>query len=238
MIKQIQQDITPDFPDSHYGRKLKSLFRAYGTNYDFCKFYQSDNDFIGIYNQNMIYTGNGINNLVEFKIFVDINSPDEIEVPEKLSKTKNFDGYRKINRAYYEFAHGSYQENMDVDENPRLDDVFDIVKEGFDVKDNYREWMTDISHRVRHGVSKCYIWNNTTATCHFIENNVAFFGQISTKQSERGKGNARQLLYYLQDKFAKQGITCALYAQQHRWSFYDSLGFKAIYTDNYYKKEE
>lgn len=238
MITQISDKNQLIFPDNYYGNKLSSLLNAYGTNYDFCRFYKSDDGFIGILNSAMVYTGELISDIEEFETFVGLISPSEIEMPFSVGNVIEICGYNKIPRVMFEFSDGDYPENMNVNENPKLDEVFEIVKDGFGLEKYHDLWLTDTSHRIRHGVSRIYLWEKTTATCYFVNNNTAFFGQIATAESERGKGNARKLLYWIYNKMKCEGKRATLFAQPHRTGFYREIGFKEIYNDFLFVKEE
>ena len=238
MITQISDKNELIFPDNYYGNKLSSLLDAYGTGYDFCRFYKSDDGFIGILNSAMVYTGDLISDIEEFQTFVGLISPSEIEMPFSAGNAIEISGYNKVPRVMFEFSNGDYPENMDVDESPKLNEVFEIVKDGFGLEKCYDLWLTDTSHRIRHGVSQIYLWEKTTAACYFVNDKTAFFGQIATAASERGKGNARKLLYWIYNKMKVEGIRATLFAQPHRTGFYKEIGFKEIYNDFLFVKEE
>ncbi|HNX64613.1 MAG TPA: hypothetical protein PKI60_05450 [Oscillospiraceae bacterium] len=238
MITQISDKNELIFPDNYYGNKLSSLLDAYGTGYDFCRFYKSNDCFIGILNSSMVYTGELISDIEEFETFVGLNSPSEIEMPLISENAIEISGYNKVPRVMFEFSDGDYPENMDVDENPKLNKTFEIVKDSFGLEKCYDLWLTDTSHRIRHGVSQIYLWEKTTAACYFVKNKIAFFGQIATATSERGKGNARKLLYWIYNKMKGEGIRATLFAQPHRTGFYKEIGFKEIYNDFLFVKEE
>ena len=69
----------------------------------------------------------------------------------------------------------------DVEMNPSLDDVYKILSEGFPNILDYPLWLTDTSHRCRHGVSHIMTYKNaTTATIMFdIDDNV-LVGEVAT----------------------------------------------------------
>lgn len=225
------------FCDNHYGRELTSILRAYGTGYDFCRFYKSDNGNIGIFNSSMVIDSENIEDTEEIKMFIKMNVPTEIKMPIKLAEKVDVYGYSKTERTLFQFIEHDYPEKIEVEESPNLKEVFSILREGFDIDNKYEMWLTDTSHRVRHNETKLYKYENTTATMYFEVNGEAFFGQIATASKDRGKGNARKLLYYLADKMNVEGKTATLFALPHRKSFYKEIGFKEIEKDILFVKE-
>ena len=248
MIKQIFEldSVFNYLTENYYAYKLISHFKAYGTKYNFCRFYivelnEKTEAIICIFNSSMVVatvkgfycTDAFIEDIITF---INMNSPNSIEMDSSISKKfipiieKE---YSRIERTYFEFVEGNFDRNIIVNENPNLDTVFPILAEGFEeIKNNYELWLTDTSHRVRHGLSKVFLLeNHTTATMYFQENGVAFLGNISTSPNYRGKNYARTLLYYLYNNFKKQDIKAYLFAKENRKSFYEQIGFKSILTD-------
>ena len=113
--------------------------------------------------------------------------------------------------------------------------MFKILDEGFDIKE-YDAWYADTSHRIRHGISETFLWNSTTVTKLFDIDDFVFLSYIATGKADRGKGRARQLLYYLCSKFEKQGKTVYLFAKDERVSFYEGIGFQPVSCDIFYEK--
>ena len=114
-----------------------------------------------------------------------------------------------------------------------LDDVFNVLKTSFPaIARSYELWLTDTSHRVRHGLSQSFLLGDfTTATIQYIIDGVALIGHVATIPEERGKFHARHLLYWIGERLTLDGFTVKLYARPHRVSYYEEIGFKEIGTD-------
>ena len=232
MIRQITEEC-PVFSDSWYGKKIHAYVEAYGLSYDFCRLYSSDQGgMMLVYNSTMICDGNFDKN--ELEEFVSILDPVNIEVSDNFFKPV---GYEKIRKTLFK---GTADENSvraeEVKVNTCLDDVYVILEESFGLKE-YDMWYADTSHRIRHGMSDVFLWNNTTVTKLFDVNNYVFLSCIATGSKDRGKGRARQLLYYLCSEFEKQGKSVYLYAKDERVSFYESIGFKPVSSEIFYEKK-
>ena len=100
------------------------------------------------------------------------------------------------------------------------------------IANSYDLWLTDTSHKIRHGLSQCFMLGNfTTATIQYICDNTALVGHVATIPEERGRFHARKLLYWLGEKLNKEGVNVRLFARSHRVSYYEEIGFKEIGRD-------
>ena len=81
--------------------------------------------------------------------------------------------------------------------------------------------------------SKIYLYNNcTTATVIYDVDDHVLIGQVATKKEARGKGYARELLYWIGHSLSLEGKTVKLFALDYRESFYKEIGFKAVSAEN------
>lgn len=217
MIEEIS--VLPVLRDDYYSRKIRAHYKAYGTDYDFMKFYKiGENAVLSKFNSGVVISSGGNFDMNELMFFLETLCPSEIETDSEIF----IPHYEKVKRTLFSFPDVSLDEEIEVDNNPKLDDVFSVLKTGFDIEDVYSEWLTDTSHRIRHGVSKVYLYGKTTATMQFCDENNAFFGMIATHPSDRGKGKARKLLYHLKNEYKRE---CTLFAKDERVSFYEGAGF-------------
>lgn len=248
MIKQIfsQQEfefekLTPNC----YTRKLKSNFNAYETKYDFCRFYKSETTsikaIICIFNSSMLvatientdFDDEFINDLITL---IKMNKPTMVEVDkliaQKLQQPLSDDYDFKI-RTEYEFEKEIEPLDITIDESPKLDDIFNIVKVAFPaLADTYEMWMTDTSHRLRRNQAWLYCYHNSsTLMVKYILDGYALIGQVGTLPEARGNNYARKLLYYTINKMQKQGIRVCLFAREKMFSYYEELGFTPVLID-------
>lgn len=234
MIERLSGRAPKRLDESYYMRKILANYRAYGTDYDFASFYEGENIAVSVFNGNMTICASEGADTGELEEFIRFSLPYEIELPYEVSKRMELYGYKADNRTLFRFEKGEYSDDTKIDDNPKLDGVFDILKTGFSLDGLYDEWLTDTSHRIRHGVSRFYRYENTVAGMLFEDSGICFFGQIATLPSDRGKGHARRLLRKLYDEI---GGECQLFARDERVSFYKSIGFTEIYTDRIYTLE-
>ncbi len=234
MIKQIFEYDNSDFTDSWYGKKIRAYLEAYGTGYDFCRLYKADSGGrILVYNSTM--TADGEFDRDELHGFINMLNPVTVEVSKRipLQLDESYTAYTKTL-----FKGVSRENNIDsgaVMKNSQLKDVYNILEESFGLTE-FDAWYTDTSHRVRHGVSDIFLYGNTTVTKLFDVDNFVFLSHIATGTADRGKGTARNLLYWLCDECKKQRKDVYLYAKDERVSFYEGICFEAVDKDIFYEK--
>ncbi len=232
---------------SHYARRIKSHYYAYSVGYDFSSFFAVQREgvtvgVISLFNSSMIvgavqgYTFND-DEIEELAIFIRMNLPHSVELDPIFSSRL----YPLVKELYSvdlrtQFAYRGKPQTSDlqVDEVPRLDDVFEILSESFpDLEKSYELWLTDTSHRVRHGLSQSFLSDGcTTATIQYIIDGTAVIGQVATKPEFRGRHHARRLLYWIGGRLTADGYDVRLFARPHRVSYYEEIGFAAISHDN------
>lgn len=244
-LENIDKSILEKLNNDHYSRRVKSNLEAYGTKYDFCRFFElflcdKTQLLISIFNSTMVVAGcsdmildSDLKN--DLLTLISMTKPQTIEMSVVIADVVKSDlcDYEQCDRTEFEFVTKNHLPNMTVNDCPKLDDVFDILKTSFPaIANSYDLWLTDTSHKVRRGLSQCFILGNfTTATIQYICDNTVLVGQVATIPSERGRFHARKLLYWLGEKLYKEGYNVRLFARSNRVSYYEEIGFKAISKD-------
>ena len=89
---------------------------------------------------------------------------------------------------------------------PKLQDVYGILQEGFPNLLDYPIWLTDVSHRCRHGMSHVLTYrNSSTLTLVFDWKDQVLVGQVATRAAQRGSGYARDFLRWTAQWLAHEG---------------------------------
>ncbi len=232
-MKQIFDGISERLTNSYYGYKIMAAYLAYGSEYDFCKFYSCGDGTVHIYNSSMVIDGNA--DMSELKILIEMLKPVSIEVSREMT-LRIYDEYIAKQRTLFHAKSGIYDVDLDdVKVNSFTDECYNILNESFDNIGDFDLWYVDISHRIRHKVSDLYLFDSTTITKQFNINGFCFLSHIATARPERGKGTARKLLWYLAEKFKSEGSETYLFAFENRKTFYESIGFELVYEDIYYE---
>ncbi len=219
------------------GKKLLAYFKAYGGEYDFCQFfrisYENAAGYMFLLNSTLVICSNDDLPAEETSDFIKMHLPFRIECPQNmidsLSKISN---YQLLRRTLFKLKPDKVSDNFneaDIEFNPKLSDVYDILKEGFPNLTDYSLWLTDTSHRCRHGVSHVLTYkNSTTVTIVFDQENNIMIGQVATRAANRGSGYAGDFLKWLAAWLVEMGKEAVLYALDIRRSFYQQIGFEEI----------
>lgn len=145
----------------YYGRKIRANYLAYGLDYDFCRFFtvasENGGGTLSVCNKSAVLSGNGDIDFEELFEFLGLCGCESFEYPSRFGEKGN-SYWRSVKRTLFEFSPCAKALGW-LDESPKLDDVYKIVSEGFpELSGCHPEWLTDISHRVRHGVSKVFLF--------------------------------------------------------------------------------
>ncbi len=216
-----------------FSLKIGAALYSY-DGYDFCGVYAGENILIGrYYNDFIIRTDECLTDETaeELLLFLTIWGWGEVlcgfETGKRLAR---LDGMDYTENVLLKFSSGLIPENEttpyfdDLKENPLLDTVFPIIKDGFpDVV--YEDWYTDISHKVRHKISKVYVYGGATATVMAETEKAAFVSLLAVKKELRGRGNAKSLIRSLGIHFEDQKKEMSLLCRDELVPFYKKAGF-------------
>jgi GNAT superfamily N-acetyltransferase len=218
------------------GKKMLAYMRAYGPNYEFCRFYKITDEtgvgFMFIINSTLIICGDGnLEPNQEIDLFVSMNVPFRIEGDQKILEGITIpERYQVLNRTIFELIPDdtpleAIEEHVEF--NPNLPDVYKILSEGFSNIADFSLWYTDTSHRCRHSISRVFTYrNSTTASAVFDIGSTVLIGQVATNKAARGRGYAREFLKWLAKFFNGLGKRAYLLALDVRVSFYKEIGFR------------
>ncbi|MGN0638332.1 MAG: GNAT family N-acetyltransferase [Huintestinicola sp.] len=234
MIKLITDPSELVLDKSYYSGRIEAACKAYGTGYDFCRLYSFDKGSALIYNCSAVISGE-CDDTAELQSFIMINSPETVECPPHMAERLTLDGYEKRRRTMFERKAVPQTENCP--EAASLMKMYEIVKCSFG-ETELDMWYADMSHRIRHGVSKAYMYKNAACACvDFIYEGAAYISQVAVMPAERGKGFGRKMLETISGELYKTGTVPRLWAYDDVMGFYRSVGFKEIDKDFIYKKE-
>ncbi len=228
----------------HYGRKMLSNLAAYGTDYDFCRFFAltsgSRTAWLMLQNSTLLVStqedfSEDTAAAEELSVFVQMHQPFRVEGSGSLLKNLRLNGYQTLPRYVFRLMPAPVSplfEDEEVNRDPKLDDVYTILSEGFPNIITYDMWLTDTSHMVRRGLRHCYTYFNVTAaTAIYDYENHVLIGQVATKRAARGKGYARDFLHWIANDLRARGKDGILYALDIRKSFYEEIGFQLLESE-------
>lgn len=173
-------------------QKIRALLLAYGTEYEFCRFYQSEDFTISEQNGSFVVseigTNPGYDELAEFFAFFGFTEIFCSERAGEQISEKIHCSCESVNLMRFE----GFAAPCGAVENPSLAEVFEVLKTAFDIE--FEPWYLDMSHRIRHGVSTVRKLEDSVLAIQHNLNGEALLSQICTLPKSRGKGNATRLI--------------------------------------------
>lgn len=229
------------------GRQILAYQKAYGGKYDFCRFFRVTGKggigWLFLFNATLLICTDGDVPEDEICVFTAMHLPFRVECPASLlPMLSQIPNYQKLHRATFSLTPSAPSVQFceaDVNTNPKLQDVYGILQEGFPNLSEYSLWLTDVSHRRRHGVSQVLTYkNSSTLTLIYDWKDCVLVGQVATKLSQRGSGYARDFLRWIASRLALQGKQAALFALDVRVSFYREIGFQEIASEYVLERQD
>lgn len=240
MIRQLEHDEelnTELLRRSWRGRKMLSYYKAYGLQYSFCQFYAVGEQGILLrLNDTVLIDHAAPEDTENLAIFLEMHQPFRIECnePVRAALAALLPAYRSLHRTLFQLIPDTIPVDAEdaVEFNPPLAEVYEILQAGFPNLQDYALWLTDTSHRCRHGVSRVMTYRkDTTASIMYDIDNCVLVGQVATRPEARGLGHARVFLRWLAGFLAQFDKIAVLYALDVRESFYREIGFQALETE-------
>ena len=250
MIQQItafSPEETAILEQSWRGRQMLAYQQAYGGGYDVCRFFRvtgyGGTGWLFLFNATRLICAECGVPEEEIRTFAEMHLPFRIECPaELLPVLGQIPNYQKLHRATFHLTPSAPSPAFcpdEVNESPRLQDVYEILQEGFPNLLEYSLWLTDVSHRCRHGMSKVLTYkNSSTLTLVYDWKGNVLVGQVATKLAQRGSGYARDFLRWIAGKLAAEGKQAALFALDVRISFYREIGFQEIASEYVLERQD
>lgn len=132
-----------------------------------------------------------------------------------------------------------HNDKTQITENGSLKEFYELLSKNYpdNVFSRYEDWLVDLSHRVRHGVSetavlRCDGENVATAAALSITDRAVLLGAISVNPNQRGRHFAHTLVKHFADKFRDR--TVYIMCKPDKIGLYEKAGFKNI--DEFYRK--
>ena len=231
MIRLLTQEPEMTERPDVYSEMIRSLYAAYGTKYDFCRFYEQDSGAVISY-----YYGAGVlsypevmtdEDTDELSGFLSCGIMKKVLMPGKAAEIL-FPGNKIPELFLMRFSDEiKITDNIDKDAVKRqnsLSEIYEIVRDGFDIDRD--TWYTDTSHILRRGIAGSYILDGSCAALKmFSSGGISYLSYICTRKSERGKGLAKRLIRYICAEETRCGREIFLFCEKDLAGFYEDSGF-------------
>ncbi len=209
MIGQITE--LPLQAEDYHSAKLCTYFRAYGTGYDFCRFYRSQSAYIMIFNSNAVVCGECDD---ETACFIGMSGAATAE----MQKPRDIAGF-SVHTVYHMTRRQANSADIIFDD-ISADRLRGIVGASFAEMD-FSAWYCDLSHRIRHGVSQGFLYGSSFAAADMETQRELFLSAVSTAPAHRKRGNMRALLDGIRTEKC-----LSVMAEESMMGFYLHLGFE------------
>ncbi len=203
-------DIIPSDPLS---ARIATCYRGYGTGYGFCRFYTTDNALLMHYNSSVTVCGSVDEEVIGF---IHMLKPATIETQEPVP----LDGY--IQREMAVLSGCITNAPMCIPANENVYRAAEIIAQVFG--EDFSAVYTDLSHRVRHGVTDVYTESRGALAADRLTDTIVYVSAVATLPEYRRQGVAAGLMSAL---VGKQVMLCC---ERELIPFYERMGFSVTGT--------
>ena len=204
-------------------QKIRALLMSYGTGYDFCRFFRQGSSILAVLDGSAVLCAGEDCDYCELVEFLSINGFIDLFCGESsakpLAQTGGF-SIECINLMRY----CGTPTHAALDLNPPLSEVWDIVGQCFEIE--YEPWYLDMSHRIRHGVTRCAVMDGSALCIQHNINGEALLSQIATMPGLRGEGRASRLISAVCGSLC--GSEIYLLCGDGLVTFYEKVGFAFV----------
>ena len=224
MIKRVDSpDKLSSLPESGVeAQKIRALLQAYGTGYDFCRFYSAEGLIMAQFYDEFVICTFGNADFEELCEFLSFGGASKIfcsdDTGEILSETPEL-SCNKLN--LMRFSRALSEACVQVSE-LSLSQAYSILKTSFEI--DHEPWYLDMSHRIRHGISRFYGFNGSVLCVQHNLCGEALLSQISTVPEMRNKGYASGLIRAVCRELSESEVF--LLCEDKLVDFYEKIGFE------------
>ena len=172
-------------------QKIRALWLAYGAKWDFCRFFQQEDTFLAALDSSFVLCESANTDYKELAEFLSICGFSDIicsEYSGKMLSGLMEANFHKVNVMTYR---GSKCEG-ELPAEVQPSEIWDIIEKRFSPA--FEPWYLDMSHRVRHGVSRCFSDGKAALVVQHDINNEALISQVCVLPEDEGNGYASSLL--------------------------------------------
>lgn len=130
------------------------------------------------------------------------------------------------------------QSGLFAETRPPLSEVFALLQKVFELQNaSYEHWLTDVSHKVRHGIAAVYAVRQgkhlaSTAGVYHRNSVLGVLGSVATDPAARGHGYAGTLVLALCALCLREGLVPAIVSKnEYAAQLYQKLGFTPVATE-------
>lgn len=203
-------------------QRIRALCTAYGYERSFCRAYAQDADktFMTLLDNEAVVWATEGTDFCELADFMQMNGFSSVLGDNDVAKGI----MRELSVACDVMSVMRFEgapQPCEADYDPYLCDVADIVNKSFGIDRD--AFYLDMSHRIRHGVSRAVLLEHSALVIQHCANGEALLSAVATDPDYRGRGNASRLILGVCAYLAPNKVN--LLCEPKLEGFYEHLGF-------------
>lgn len=199
--------------------KIRALFNAYGGSYDFCRFFRQGDTFLAGLDGSFVISEGAAPDWDELAGFLNMHGFTDIfcseRAGEKLQNTCNAE-FARVNLMELTALNGSGAAIPECSPS----EAWKIISTRFPIE--FEPWYLDISHRVRHGVSRCVSDGRAALVIQHSIGGETLISQVAVLPEMEHKGCAGGLI---RSVCASVGGTIQAICEDSLTGFYEKCDF-------------
>lgn len=202
-------------------QKIRALFLAYGGGYDFCRFFRHGGTFLAALDGSFVIAEQPGADIEELAQFLALHGFTDIFCSEYM-------GQALIPLLNAEFTPVSLMEYagekggaLPAECSPS--EAWRVISSRFAIP--FEPWYLDMSHRVRHGISRCISDGRAALVIQHAINGEALISQVSVLPEYEGQGIAGALLRQVSAALPESvQVVC----EDSLCGFYERCGYRRV----------
>lgn len=214
--------------------RLQTLLAAYGTGYDFCRFYRQEESgalLVCLDDSALLWAAAGADwdELASCLAMTGVSSLLTEETAGRallpfLPGSSCRIGAVLQKKAASTSAQADLREAADM---PALREAYQLLEEGFGVSGRFDAWYCDLSHRIRHGICRVFLYGRAACAVAAEREGRVLLSQIAVSPDCRRSGVGTALIRAIEAVYP--GRLLAVYSRDDGTdAFYRKLGFERV----------
>lgn len=202
-------------------QKIRALLNAYGVNYDFCRFFRQGGTYLACLDGSFVICEQPGADFEELAQFLGMHGFTDIFCSEAAGNALKPLVSAEFTSVWLMRCMAEKFGELPAELPPSQ--VWDIIGSRFDIP--FEPWYLDMSHRVRHGVSRCFSDGKAALVVQHEINGEALISQVSVRREYERCGYAGALVK--QVSAALSGEVQVICEDRLR-GFYERCGFEPV----------
>lgn len=199
-------------------QKIRALFNAYGCGYDFCRFFRHGGTYLAALDGSFVIAEQPGADAEEIAEFLRMHGFTDMFCSEKMGELLRPLLPAEFTQVQLMVYDGAKQVELPQECSPS--EAWSIIGSRFDIP--FEPWYLDMSHRVRHGVARCFSDGRAALVVQHDINGEALISQVSVLREFERQGIAGALVRQVSAALPGEvQIVC----EERLCGFYEKCGY-------------